>query len=128
MMTISLRCVSTEERKLPHYDGLTTVDIFLDEFESEVLEEHRFQALELALGATPSRWWGTHKEIFAGWKEYRRMMRLRFEYDNTQVTENYSGKDDRCNHLARWTKAWGTEPQPEWVHIFCHTLDIIPMN
>jgi len=24
--------------------------------------------------------------------------------------------------------AWGEEPQSEWVHIFCHTLDTIPMN
>lgn len=27
-----------------------------------------------------------------------------------------------------WTKAWGEELQLEWVHIFCHTLDTIPMN
>jgi len=25
-------------------------------------------------------------------------------------------------------KSWGEEPQPEWVHIFCHTLDMILMN
>ena len=31
-------------------------------------------------------------------------------------------------HVARWTKAWGEEPQTKWVHIFCHMLDTIPMN
>jgi len=44
------------------------------------------------------------------------------------MTEKYSGKDDQCEHLDQWTKAWGEEPQQEWVHIFCHTLYTIPMN
>ena len=42
MMTKSLRCVSTEVRNIPHYDGLTDVELFLYEFEREVSEEHRF--------------------------------------------------------------------------------------
>ena len=55
-MTKSLRCVSTKVRKLRHYDGLTDVDLSLDEFEREVSKEHFFQALELALRATPFSW------------------------------------------------------------------------
>ena len=31
-------------------------------------------------------------------------------------------------HLTRWTKAYGEEPQSEWVHLFYHTLDVIPRN
>jgi len=42
--------------------------------------------------------------------------------------EKYTGNDDLCEHLDNWKKAWGEEPQLEWVHIFCHTLDTIPMN
>ena len=30
--------------------------------------------------------------------------------------------------MAKWAKAYGAKPQPEWVHLFCHTLDVIPMN
>ena len=30
--------------------------------------------------------------------------------------------------LEKWAKAYGAKPQPEWVHLFCHTLDVIPMN
>lgn len=56
------------------------------------------------------------------------MMKLQFGYANTCITEKYTGKDDPHGHLAHWTKSWGEEPQPEWVHIFCHTLGIIPMN
>lgn len=31
-------------------------------------------------------------------------------------------------HLAKWTQAYGENPQPKWVHLFCHTLDVIPMK
>lgn len=31
-------------------------------------------------------------------------------------------------HLAKSTQAYGEKPQPEWVHLFYHTLDVIPMN
>jgi len=25
-------------------------------------------------------------------------------------------------------QTYGEKPRPEWVHLFCHTLDVIPMN
>jgi hypothetical protein len=75
MMTRSLRCVSSEVRNLPTYDGLNEVDTFLDAFEREVPEKQCFQALDWALRATPARWWGTHKGSFDDWRECRRMMR-----------------------------------------------------
>jgi len=68
------------------------------------------------------------KENFDGWLDYRRIMRLQFGLLNTTLTEKYRRKDDLCNHLAKWTKAWETKPQLEWVHLFFHTLDTIPMN
>lgn len=42
MMMKLLHCVSWEVRKLPYYDGLTDVDLFLDKFECEVPKDHRF--------------------------------------------------------------------------------------
>lgn len=36
--------------------------------------------------------------------------------------------DDPCKHLANWAQAYGEKPQPEWVDLFYHTLDVIPMN
>ena len=56
------------------------------------------------------------------------MMILWLGRPNAILTQKYSGKDDLRDHLEKWTKVWVTEPQPEWVHIFCHTLDTIPMN
>ena len=94
MMTKSLCCVSSKVRSLPYYDGLNEVDKFLDAFEREVLEKHRFQALDLALCATPARWWGMHKDNFDGWREYRRMMRVRFGHPKVRFTKKYDGRSD----------------------------------
>ena len=44
------------------------------------------------------------------------------------MTDKYDEKDDLRAHLAKWAKAYGAKPQPEWVHLFCHTLDVILMN
>jgi len=76
----------------------------------------------------PTWWWGTHKDSFDEWCEYRRMMRLRLGHLNVHLTKKYDGRNDLLDHLLKWTKVYGMEWQPEWVHIFCHTLDIVPMN
>lgn len=76
MMTKSLFFVSYEVINLPYYDGLTDVDNFLDAFEREFLEKHHFQALDLVLHDMPTWWWGTHKDNFNEWHDYKRMMRL----------------------------------------------------
>lgn len=55
-------------------------------------------------------------------------MRTRFGRPKVRVIEKYDGRNDPRDHLTKWTKVYGTEPQLEWVHLFCHTLDIIPMN
>lgn len=55
-------------------------------------------------------------------------MRLRFGCPNTILNEKYDGRDDLHDHLAKWTKSYRMKLQPEWVHLFCHTLDTIPMN
>ena len=56
--------MSSEVRNVPTHDGLNDVDIFLDAFEREVPKKQRFQALDWALRATPTRWWGTQKGRF----------------------------------------------------------------
>ena len=74
MMTQSMRCMSTEVRDMPTYDGLNEVDTFLDAFERKVLEKKRFQALDWVMCATSTRWQGTHKGSFDDWRECSRMM------------------------------------------------------
>lgn len=63
MLTKSLHCISMEVKNLSHYDGLDDVNLFLDKFEREVPEEHQFQALNLALHAMPSNFWGTQRKL-----------------------------------------------------------------
>lgn len=128
IMTNSLCCVSSEVRNLPYYDGLTYFDHFLDAFEREVPKKHHFQALDWVLHTTPARWWGMHKDSFDDWNEYRRMMRVHFGHPKVRLIEKYDGINDPRNHLAKWIKVYGVKPQPEWVHLFSHTLDVIPMN
>lgn len=55
-------------------------------------------------------------------------MRLRFGHPKIQLTKKYDRRKDLCDHLAKWTKFYGMEPQPQWVHLFYHNLDTIPMN
>ena len=42
MMTRSLRCVLSDVRNFPIYDGLNEVNIFLDAFEREVPKKQHF--------------------------------------------------------------------------------------
>ena len=128
MITWLLQCVSLEVINLPNYDGLNDVDIFLDAFEREILENQRFQALDWVLRAMPARWWGTHKGSFDNWHECRRMMRTRFGKLKLQMIDKYDGQDDPHAHLAKWTQDYGEKLQLEWVHLFYHIMDVVPMN
>ena len=56
------------------------------------------------------------------------MMRIHFGQLKVRMTYKYDKRDDLLDHLIKWSKAYGAEPQPEWVHLFCHTLGVIPMN
>ena len=56
------------------------------------------------------------------------MMRLWFGHPKVWLTKKYDGRNDPCDHLAKWTKVYGAEAQPEWVKLFFQTLDVILMN
>jgi len=127
-MKRSLHYVSTEVRDLPTYDGLSEVDTFLDKFEMEVPEKKRFQALNWVLGTMLARWWGMHKGRFEDWHACRRMMHTWFGKPRVRLINKCNGQDDLRAHLAKWTKVYLEKPQPEWVHLLCHTLNVIPMN
>lgn len=53
---------------------------------------------------------------------------MQFGKPQTQLKDKYDRQDDRRVHLAKWAKVYGEEPQPEWVHLFFHTLYVIHMN
>lgn len=49
---------------MPHFYGFGSVKEFIKALKADVLEEHRFWALDLAMHATPAWWWETHKGAF----------------------------------------------------------------
>ena len=61
MITQSLRWVTTEIVELPIYEGLSELSKLFQEFEENFFELKRILALDIALKATPARWWTTHK-------------------------------------------------------------------
>lgn len=64
--------------------------MFVDHFEWDIPEEHRFEALDLSLRDTSARWWGKYKDNFSNSKEYRKMMQLIFGYTNTRLSKTYT--------------------------------------
>lgn len=110
MMTKSLYCVRAQDRELPTYDGLATIDEFLTKFEIAVPKHQRFDALRWALRAMLARWWGTHEGTFNDWHGCRRMMKIRFGKPELCIMEKYDGRNDPRMHLTRWIKAYQEEP------------------
>ena len=66
-MTKSLRWIGTEIKDIPLFDGLAYVSDFLQQFAQEIPHEQRMVAIDLAVRATPTRWWHAHKEHIASW-------------------------------------------------------------
>ena len=107
---------------------MTIIDEFLTKFEIIVPEHQKFDALRWALRAMLARWWGTHEGTFDNWRGCKCMMKIRFGKPKLCLMEKYDGHDDPRMHLTKWIKSYREEPQPEWVHLFYHTLDVIPRN
>ena len=53
---------------------------------------------------------------------------MHFGHPKVRLTKKYDGRSDLRYQLEKWTNAYGAKLQLEWVHLFCHTLDVIPMN
>lgn len=99
MMIRSLQCVA---RDLPMYDGLTSVDEFLNKFESEASEQQQFDALKWELCAMPAKWWDMHQQSFKDWHDYRKMMHLRFGRPPLRMRTKFEERNNLCDHLSRW--------------------------
>jgi len=68
-MTKAVHSMTIEVCDFPFYDGLGTINNFLEEYKEHVTKCQRLLALNLALRATPARWWGTHKKNIGTWQE-----------------------------------------------------------
>ena len=98
-MTKSLRWIGTEIKDTPLFDGLVDVNDFLEWFEQEIPQEQRMSVIELAVRATPARWWQAHREHIASWDDFKRLMAIRFSNNNEYLQQRYTGESDPRSHI-----------------------------
>jgi hypothetical protein len=105
------------------------LETFLTQYEDVVLEKKRLLSLELALKATPTRWWSAHKETITEWYQCKRKLRIRFgaEHKNNKQYK-YEGHRAPTEHLEVCRTMWKMTPLEEWPHHFIHTIEVIPAN
>ena len=127
-MTNSLRWISANVRDIPSFDGLEDVNEFLQQFEQEIPHEQRMEAIDLAVKATPARWWHAHKEHIASWDDFKRLMAIRFSNNKEPLQQKYTGESHPRSHIKICEQSWLDIPEDEWVHLFIHTLDTVPRN
>jgi hypothetical protein len=63
----AVQWIGIEIREPLSFHGLNDLETLLTQYEDGVLENQRLLALDLALKATPARWWGAHKETITDW-------------------------------------------------------------
>ena len=127
-MTKSLRWIGAKTNETPSFHGLTDIQDFLPQFEQQVPHEQSIIAMDLAVRATPARWWYAHKENIASWDDLKRLMAIRFSTDSEYVQHKYTGQSDPRSHIQTCEQNWSDIPEDEWVHRFIHTLDTVPRN
>ena len=84
--------------------------------------------MDLAVRATPARWWYSHKENIASWDDVKRLMAIRFSIDTDYVQQKYTRESNPRSHIQACEQDWSDILEDEWVHRFIHTLDTVPRN
>ena len=93
-LTRALRWIGVEICEIPTFDGLSEIQEFLQKYEVKVPLDQRLKALDVALRATPTRWWATHKRNIANWETCHRLLIVRFGEDDGGMNYKYDGHDD----------------------------------
>ena len=92
-------------------------------FELEVVENKRLRVLDIALKATPTHWWGTHKETINNWFHCKRLLCIRFDTEQeNKCLEKYDVIGQPKEHVDMCMVQWRLVPPEEWPHHFIHTL------
>ena len=113
---------------MPTFDGLSNIREFLQKYEGQIPLCQRLNTLDVALRATPARWWTVHKRNITTWETCHRILAIRFGEDEACMNYKYDRKSNSRIHIEAWVKAWKHKSVDEWVHLFVHTLDTIPRN
>jgi hypothetical protein len=92
--------IGIENKEPPSFHRLNDFETFLTQYEDKVLENQRLLALDLALKATPARWWGAHKEIITKWYQCKWLLRIRFDAEQkNNKQQRYEGLGTPAKHL-----------------------------
>ena len=124
-MTKSLRWIGTEVCEVPMFDGLSKIQDFLQDYEAQVPCTQRLKTLDMALRATPARWWTAHKRNIITWETCYRLLVIKFGKYVGGMNYKYDGKTDPKIHIEACIKAWQHRSANDWVHLFVHTLDTV---
>jgi hypothetical protein len=127
-LTREVRWIGTTVSNLPTFDGLNPLETFLSDFEESVPIQQRLLAMDEALKATPTRWWGAHKSNITDWVQCRTLMTTRFSAQVEGCEVRYTGRSCPKDHVRSCEEAWRNIPQEQWVHKFINTLDTTPIN
>ena len=92
------------------------LDTFLTEFEEKVLEPQRLLALDVALKATPTRLWVSHKQSISEWSQCQQLLEIRFGENISYTGKKYTGLKNPVDHIENCRTTWRKSPQQEWVH------------
>jgi hypothetical protein len=86
-------------------------------------------SLDIALRATPTIWWGAHKETIKEWYQCKRILCIRFDIEQRRsTTQKYNEQGAPTKHLEKCIALWRMKPPEEYPHHFVHTLEGIPTN
>ena len=79
--------------------------------------------MNVALQATSTRWWGTHKNHLRRWEDVVKALRTSFQASTgPQPDDKYMGALDPQVHITGYKEWWELEGYPRglWVHNFVH--------
>jgi hypothetical protein len=98
----TVRWVGTEIREPPSFHRENDLKVFLAQYKDEVLGNQRLLALDIALKATPARWWGAHKETIKAWYQCKWLLRIRFSAEQKRNKKHkYDGQGAPAEHLEK---------------------------
>ena len=127
-ITKSLCWIRLEVSTLPIFDGLSDIQVFVQEYEAQVPCSERLQYLVVALRATPARWWIAHRGNIATWDTCHRLLMIRFGVDTGGMNSLLDGVSGPTSHIQTCEESWKNRFDDEWVHLFVHTLNSTPRH
>ena len=125
-ITKTLCWIGSKVSTLPIFDGLSDIQIFVQEYEAQLPCSKRLQHLVVALRATLARWWTVYQRNIATWDTCCRLLMIRFGGYIRGMESLYDGVSGPFSHIRACEEAWKDKPKDVWVHLFVHTLDSSP--